>query len=169
MAWKGSNAVDNIGHNSTPNKENWEENKHLFNSILWQNLSYKRFRHFYLKIRIPDEKSLFATLQLVWLYLDHLSIFLKQEIELSNPAQTGKGIIVVYRYCYRILQVDHWPPKRKGIQLLLWNYFISIILIIYIIKVISIILIILNILIIWLVFFLLLFYFSKLIWWFLLL
>ena len=29
------------------------------------------------------------------------------------PAQTGNGIIDMWKYNGRILSVDHWPPKKK--------------------------------------------------------
>ena len=44
---------------------------------------------------------------IIQLIVDYLLIYLKQEIELLIPAQTGNEIINVYRYGQRILSVDH--------------------------------------------------------------
>ena len=56
--------------------------------------------------------------------IDYL-YFLKQETELSIPAQTGNRTIEMYTSSERILSVDHWPPKRKDMQLIIdyFNYF----------------------------------------------
>ena len=73
--------------------------------------------------------------------------FSKQETELLIPAQTGNRTIKMYTSSERILSVDHWPPKRKDMQLIidLTNFIDSVILIILIILI---VLIISNILII---------------------
>ena len=44
--------------------------------------------------------------------------FLKQETELLIPVQTGNRTIRMYTNIERILSVDHWPPKRKEMQLI---------------------------------------------------
>ena len=69
---------------------------------------------------------------------------LKQETELLIPAQTGNRTIEMYTSTEKILSVDHWPPKRKDMQLIidLINF------IVLIISIILTILITLNILII---------------------
>ena len=48
--------------------------------------------------------------------------FSKQETELLIPAQTGNRTIKMYTGSERILSVDHWPPKRKDMQLII-DYF----------------------------------------------
>ena len=43
----------------------------------------------------------------------------KQETELLIPAQTGYRTIKIYKSTERVLSVDHWPPERKDMQLII--------------------------------------------------
>ena len=56
----------------------------------------------------------------------------KQETELLIPALKGNTTMKIHTSIKRILSVDHWPLKRKDMQLII-DLIISIILIILII------------------------------------
>ena len=69
--------------------------------------------------------------------MNYLNV-LKQETELLIPAQTGNRTIEMYTSIERILSVDHWPPKRKDMQLMI-NLIVLIISIVLIILVVLVI------------------------------
>ena len=70
--------------------------------------------------------------------LINYSYVLRQETELLIPAQTGNRTIEMYTSIERILSVDHWPPKRKDMQLMI-NLIVLIISIVLIILVVLVI------------------------------
>ena len=48
---------------------------------------------------------------------------MKQETELLIPAKTGNRTIKMYTSSEKIFSVDHWPPKRKVMQLIIIRLF----------------------------------------------
>ena len=50
--------------------------------------------------------------------INYLNV-LKQETKLSIPAQTGNRTMKIYTSIEKMLSVDHWPPKRKDMQLII--------------------------------------------------
>ena len=82
--------------------------------------------------------------------LIHISFILTGN-RMINSSPNGNRTMKMYTSTERILLVDHWPPKREDMQLII--LIILNILIILIISIISIILIIVIIIIISIIFF----------------
>ena len=68
----------------------------------------------YLEKKYLFENKIYSMNKLI-----NYSYISKQETELLIPAQTGNRTIKMYTSTERILSVDHWPPKRKDMQLII--------------------------------------------------